>query len=91
MVRDENGRIISNLDGMLFKTVEQGAATSIWCAASEQLNGMGGVYCENLNIAQAVPADRTKGPGVWPWAIDPELAERLWALSEKLTGVKFNS
>ena len=89
MVRDEKGQIISYLDGMLFKTVEQGAATSIWCATSEQLNGMGGVYCENLNIAQAVPADRTKGPGVWPWAIDPELAEQLWALSEKLTGVQF--
>ncbi len=88
-VRDEKGQIISNLDGMLFKTVEQGAATTIWCATSEQLNGMGGIYCENLNIAEAVPADRTKGPGVWPWAIDPELAERLWALSEKLTGVKF--
>jgi NAD(P)-dependent dehydrogenase (short-subunit alcohol dehydrogenase family) len=89
LVRDENGQIISNLDGMLFKTVEQGAATTIWCATSEQLNGMGGVYCENLNIARAVPADQKKGPGVWPWAIDPDLAERLWQLSENLTGVKF--
>ena len=86
--RLENGQPIGR-DGTIFKTVEQGAATTIWCATSEQLNGKGGVYCQDVDIAEAVPADSKKPSGVRPWAIDPESAERLWALSEKLTGAKF--
>ncbi|MCD7035116.1 SDR family NAD(P)-dependent oxidoreductase [Metabacillus sp. GX 13764] len=73
-----------------FKTIEQGAATSVWCAVSQELNGMGGVYCEDCNIAEAVPADSLKGNGVRPWAIDPEYAKQLWKLSEVLTGREFN-
>jgi NAD(P)-dependent dehydrogenase (short-subunit alcohol dehydrogenase family) len=72
------------------KTVEQGAATSVWCATSSQLDGKGGVYCENCDIAVAVPAVSEERFGVKPWAIDPELADRLWSLSEKLTGVTFS-
>ncbi len=63
-----------------FKTIEQGAATTIWCATSPQLEGLGGVYCENCNIAQV----KTEGDdGVRPYAIDPEIAQRLWAWSER--------
>ncbi|HYD83449.1 MAG TPA: oxidoreductase, partial [Opitutus sp.] len=40
-----------------FKTPSQGAATSVWCAANAQLDGKGGVYCEDCDIAAAVPAD----------------------------------
>ncbi len=69
------------------KTTEQGAATSAWCAVNKQLAGMGGVYCEDCDIAVAVAADAPRGPGVRPWAIDPELAEKLWAASEAWTGV----
>ncbi|MBU3142418.1 SDR family NAD(P)-dependent oxidoreductase [Clostridium sp. CF012] len=72
-----------------FKNIEQGAATSVWCATSAQLDGMGGVYCEDVDISEAVPADSLKGSGVRPWAIDAELAKKLWKLSEDLTGVKF--
>lgn len=72
-----------------FKTIEQGAATSVWCATSPQLDGMGGVYCEDVDIAEAVPADSLKGNGVRPWAIDEEIAKKLWTLSEELTGIKF--
>jgi NAD(P)-dependent dehydrogenase (short-subunit alcohol dehydrogenase family) len=67
------------------KTTEQGAATSVWCATSEQLDGKGGVYCEDVDIAAAVPADSPDPGGVRPWAMDPALAERLWALSEAWT------
>ncbi|MGR9169107.1 oxidoreductase [Rhizobium sp. KDH_Rht_773_N] len=69
------------------KTIAQGAATTIWCAVSEKLEGMGGVYCENCDIATAVPADSDAMLGVRPWATDPELAERLWQMSERLTGL----
>jgi NAD(P)-dependent dehydrogenase (short-subunit alcohol dehydrogenase family) len=63
-----------------FKTIEQGAATTIWCATSPQLEGLGGVYCENCDIAQV----KTEGDdGVRPYAIDPEIAQRLWVWSER--------
>ncbi len=75
-------------DPSLFKTTEQGAATSVWCATSPQLAGIGGVYCEDCDIAApAVDGDMTRG--VAAYAIDPANAERLWALSEQATGVRF--
>ncbi len=55
-VIDENGRPILDPAKNL-KTVEQGAATSVWCATSLQLNGMGGVYCESCDIAPLVPKE----------------------------------
>jgi NAD(P)-dependent dehydrogenase (short-subunit alcohol dehydrogenase family) len=72
-----------------FKTVEQGAATSVWCATSAQLDGRGGVYCEDVDVAEPVSADFQGTTGVRPWAIDPALAERLWTMSEEQTGVRF--
>jgi NAD(P)-dependent dehydrogenase (short-subunit alcohol dehydrogenase family) len=72
-----------------FKTVEQGAATSVWCATSASVDGMGGVYCEDVDVAEAVSADFAGTSGVRPWAMDPALAERLWTKSEEWTGVPF--
>jgi NAD(P)-dependent dehydrogenase (short-subunit alcohol dehydrogenase family) len=91
-------------EGGDFKTLEQGAATSVWCAASPQLAGMGGIYCQDVEVAEVVQSDSTLAGteqdiaqavaavsrlGVLPRAIDPQTAERLWILSEELTGVKF--
>jgi len=73
-----------------FKTVEQGAATSIWCAVSTQVNGKGGVYCEDCDIAQLVPADDKGYRGVRPYAVDTNAAAALWDLSERLTDIQFN-
>lgn len=72
------------------KSAEQGAATTIWCAVAEELEGKGGVYCEDADIAMAVPADHPEPRGVRPWASDGTLAERLWALSETWTGLHLN-
>jgi NAD(P)-dependent dehydrogenase (short-subunit alcohol dehydrogenase family) len=83
---DEQGRPLIDPARNL-KTPEQGAATSVWCSTSPQLEGLGGVYCENCDIAVAVPADSTEDLGVRPWAVDPELADRLWRLSERLTSI----
>ncbi|MBV8665641.1 MAG: SDR family NAD(P)-dependent oxidoreductase [Burkholderiaceae bacterium] len=85
-VLDENGNEVRDVNG---KNIEQGAATIVWCAASAQLESMGGVYCADCDISPAVPADSKDYAGVRPWAIDPEQAEKLWILSEKLTGVRF--
>jgi NAD(P)-dependent dehydrogenase (short-subunit alcohol dehydrogenase family) len=68
-----------------FKTPEQGAATQVWAATSPQLDGMGGVYCEDCDIAE--PAGREAEGGVHPHATDPEQAARLWELSAELTGI----
>jgi NAD(P)-dependent dehydrogenase (short-subunit alcohol dehydrogenase family) len=72
-----------------FKTPEQGASTSTWAATSPALAGMGGVYCENCDIAQPTDPDSptARFEGVDAHAIDPDAAERLWALSADLTGV----
>jgi hypothetical protein len=73
------------------KTAEQAAATSVWCSTSRQLDGLGGLYCENCDVAMAVPATSTELLGVRPWAIDPEMANRLWHSSEQLTGRRFRA
>lgn len=87
-VLDEHGRpIIDPTRNM--KAPEQGAATSVWCATSRQLEGLGGVYCENCDIAVAVPGDSTELRGVRPWAVNREFARELWNLSEKLVGMSF--
>ncbi|MEU9209802.1 SDR family NAD(P)-dependent oxidoreductase [Streptomyces sp. NPDC048415] len=80
---DENGTPL-NPEG--FKTPEQGAATQVWAATSPQLAGMGGVYCEDCDIAEPAPADGTR-VGVRDYAIDPVQAARLWEMSAELTGV----
>jgi NAD(P)-dependent dehydrogenase (short-subunit alcohol dehydrogenase family) len=72
-----------------FKTPEQGASTSTWAATSPQLEGMGGVYCENCDIAKPTEPDSPTAriEGVDAHAIDPDAAARLWAVSAELTGV----
>ena len=67
-----------------FKTPEQGAATQVWAATSPQLDGLGGVFCEDCEIAEVSTDD---APGVRPYAIDPASAARLWTVSAELTGV----
>lgn len=93
-VIDENGEPIIAPERNL-KTVAQGAATSVWCATSSQLDGIGGVYCENCDISPLihqvggdsnVSVGRTESSafGVMPYAVDPKAARRLWELSEQL-------
>ena len=70
-----------------FKTPEQGAATQVWAATSPQLDGLGGVYCQDCDIADVAPDDQEFTGGVRSYAVDPEQAARLWTLSAELTGV----
>jgi NAD(P)-dependent dehydrogenase (short-subunit alcohol dehydrogenase family) len=75
-----------------FKTPEAGAATQVWAATSPQLDGLGGVYLEDCDVAEPAPdedgvTDVRHRVGVREYAIDPEQAVRLWALSAELTGV----
>ncbi|WP_175671532.1 SDR family NAD(P)-dependent oxidoreductase [Burkholderia ambifaria] len=68
-----------------FKTPAQGAATQVWAATSPRVADIGGVYCEDCDVAVVTCGDEEAG--VRPHAIDPEAAERLWAHSAALTGV----
>ncbi|MEU8254937.1 SDR family NAD(P)-dependent oxidoreductase [Micromonospora inaquosa] len=65
-----------------WKTVEQGAATSVLVAASPLLDGVGGRYFEDCQ--QAAPARPEGRTGVADYALDPEAAERLWQVSTAL-------
>lgn len=82
---DENGQPrIDPSKGM--KTLEQGAATSLWCATSPLLDERGGVYCEDCNIAPINQPDLGR-VGVASWAADEPSAQRLWELSRQWTGL----
>jgi NADPH:quinone reductase len=91
---DEHGKpVINPAKGL--KTVEQGASTIVWCATSPRLNEMGGVYCEDNDVARlnegrsdlSSPSSvSVEQKGVMGYAIAPDNARRLWTLSEELLG-----
>lgn len=74
-------------DPSMLKTPPQGAATQLWAALSPQLKDMGGLYCEDCDIANIASAEINTLAGVREHAIDPEQAQRLWTLSASLTGI----
>jgi len=78
-----NGKLVAPSTG--YKFPAQGAATSLGCAVSPQLQDKGGVYREDCDIARLVPNDYTGSDGVREWAVDPLIAKALWDLSEDLT------
>lgn len=71
-----------------FKSTEEGASTTVWAAVSPMLDGMGGVYCEDCDIA-APASDEAPHKGAHPHILDADLARALWKKSEELTGVEF--
>lgn len=70
-----------------FKTIPQGAATTCWVATADELEGRGGLYAEDCHVAAVDDADPSGG--VRSYAVDPDNAELLWALSEELVGERF--
>src|ERR1700761_6154652 len=74
-----------------FKTVPQGAATSVWAAVLAPAEEVGGRYCENCQISE-ITSEAIIGPvspGVRPYALDPDHAKALWAKSEAMVGEHF--
>jgi NAD(P)-dependent dehydrogenase (short-subunit alcohol dehydrogenase family) len=75
-----------------WKTVPQGAATSVWAAVVAGGDEIGGQYCENCHVGRIVPDDATitvVTEGVRGYALDPTAAEALWKKSEELVGESF--
>jgi NAD(P)-dependent dehydrogenase (short-subunit alcohol dehydrogenase family) len=71
-----------------FKTVEQGASTSVYAAVAPELDGSDGEYLEDCAITRVVNENKTDFRGRSPHAADMKAAERLWALSEEMIAVK---
>ena len=83
---DENGSP-SEMAKNFFKTTSQGASTTLWCATSSSLNGIGGVFCEDCDIAKRkneVDESLQRYFGVADWAVDTEEASKLWDMTEKM-------
>ena len=75
-----------------YKTIPQGAATSVWAAVVAPADEIGGHYCENCHVSQIVPEDKpltVNSEGVRAYALDPKTAEALWKKSEELVGEHF--
>ena len=85
---DEKGEVVAEVVASL-KTVQQGAATTIWCATSPLLNHIGGVYCEDGDIAKLALGEEMSA-GVKPYSVDGASAKRLWQLTEEMTGINFD-
>jgi NAD(P)-dependent dehydrogenase (short-subunit alcohol dehydrogenase family) len=73
------------------KTVQQGAATTVWCATSPLLDNVGGVYCEDGDIASLATGLTGTAGGVMPYALNETNAKRLWKLTEEMTGISFQA
>jgi NAD(P)-dependent dehydrogenase (short-subunit alcohol dehydrogenase family) len=72
-----------------YKSVPQGAATSVWAASVAKADAVGGRYCEDCHVAEVVDAQGFTFSGVRPYALNPERAQALWAKSEQMVGERF--
>ena len=75
-----------------WKTLEQGAATTVWAAAVASADEVGGRYCEDCHVGQLLSGGEEVGmisEGVRPYALDAERAKALWAKSEEMVGERF--
>jgi NAD(P)-dependent dehydrogenase (short-subunit alcohol dehydrogenase family) len=75
-----------------WKTIPQGAATSVWAGVVAPADEIGGRYCENCHVGNVVPDDVTitvASEGVRAYALDPTNADALWKKSEEMVGESF--
>jgi len=74
--------------GFEWKTIPQGAATSVWAGVVAPADVIGGLYCEDCHVAELTESDDVRA-GVRAYALDPEHAKALWAKSEEMVGETF--
>src|SRR5882724_8697061 len=99
MAPDELDKIVAQINAQLaadgqppfqWKTIPQGAATSVWAAFLAPAEEIGGRYCEHCQVSQVTEGLISPvSPGVRPYALDPKHAKALWARSEALGGERF--
>jgi NAD(P)-dependent dehydrogenase (short-subunit alcohol dehydrogenase family) len=93
IVEDINQQLAAQGKGpFVWKTIPQGAATSVWAAVVASADEIGGRYCENCHVGKTVPDNATitaVSEGVRGYALDAKNAEALWKKSEELVGESF--
>lgn len=85
-------RAASGLGPFEWKTIPQGAATTVWAAVVGKADAVGGSYCEDCHVSPVVDSTAQimgMGGGVYDYAVDPAKAAALWAKSEELVGERF--
>ena len=90
MIAKINVDLPSGTPPFSYKSIPQGAATSVWAACVADAEAVGGRYCEDCHVADISTAPGLRG-GVQPYALDPVRAQALWQKSEQLVGEHFNS
>lgn len=79
----------NGLPPFAFKTIPQGAATSVWAGVVAPVEDVGGRYCEDCHVAEVIEAGADLRGGVRPYALDGERAKALWAKSEQMVDEHF--
>jgi NAD(P)-dependent dehydrogenase (short-subunit alcohol dehydrogenase family) len=87
-VRPGSGDRPPTAPGIAFKTIPQGAATSVWAGFTAAADAVGGRYCEDCHVAE-LASDPAARSGVRSYAIDSARAAALWQKSEELVGERF--
>lgn len=85
---DEQGNMLPEVLASL-KTIPQGAATTVWCATIPLLDNIGGLYCEDADVAP-LASDSEMSAGVKRYSLDEADAKRLWKWSEETCGITFS-
>jgi NAD(P)-dependent dehydrogenase (short-subunit alcohol dehydrogenase family) len=71
----------------MFKNTEQGGATAVWCATNPMLDDMGGLYCEDCDIAPLADENSQRYHHAREWIGNEERADRLWSMTEEMIGM----
>jgi NAD(P)-dependent dehydrogenase (short-subunit alcohol dehydrogenase family) len=94
MIKQMNDQLVAEGKGPFeWKTIPQGAATSVWSGVVAPAGEIGGRYCENCHVGEIVPDGVTMSgvsEGVREYALDPQRAEALWKKSEEMVGESFS-
>jgi NAD(P)-dependent dehydrogenase (short-subunit alcohol dehydrogenase family) len=94
MIKQMNDQLVAEGKGpFAWKTIPQGAATSVWAGVVALAEDIGGRYCENCHVGEIVPEGVTisaVSEGVRAYALDPKTAEALWKKSEEMVGESFS-
>jgi hypothetical protein len=89
MIKSINASAPAGMPAFSWKTIPQGAATSVWAGFVAPAELVGGLYCEDCHVAELAEGSDIRG-GVRSYALDPEHAKALWAKSEAMVGEKFS-
>jgi NAD(P)-dependent dehydrogenase (short-subunit alcohol dehydrogenase family) len=90
LIADINANQPKGGEPFSYKSIPQGAATSVWAACVADAEAIGGRYCEDCHVAEISAIPGLRG-GVQPYALDPQRARALWQKSEELVGERFDA